>query len=117
MRGNDGTNVVYVANGQLYLKSIGEMEAKPIPGTNQDPASPMFSPDGQWVAFYAVPERKLKKIPLAGGSSVTLAAELDIPFGASWSSDDQIFIGQGLKGIVRVRAPTSPGDLAPFTLA
>jgi serine/threonine protein kinase len=81
---HDGTKFVYVANNQLYLKSIGEIEAKPIPGSNLDPNSPMFSPDDQWVAFYVAPERKLKKIPLAGGASVTLAEMLDNPFGASW---------------------------------
>lgn len=98
----DGAKIVYVANNQLYLKSIDEVEAKPIPGTNQDPAAPIFSPDGQWVAFVAVPESKLKKIPLAGGASVTLAEKIDNPFGASWSSDDQIFLGEESTGIVRV---------------
>jgi serine/threonine-protein kinase len=100
----DGTNLVYAANKQLYLKSVGEMESRPIPGTNQDPDVPMFSPDGQWVAFYAVPEGKLKKIPLAGGTSVTLAEMIDNPFGASWGSDDKIILGQGGKGIVSVPA-------------
>jgi serine/threonine-protein kinase len=99
---HDGSKLVYVANNQLYLKSIGEVEAKPIPGTNQDPNTPMFSPDGEWIAFYAVPEGKLKKIPLAGGASVTLAEMIDNPFGASWAANDQILIGQGRKGIVRV---------------
>src|SRR5262249_24678405 len=99
---HDGTKFVYVANDQLYLKSIGEIEAKPIPGSNQDLNSPMFSPDDQWVAFYVQPERKLKKIPLAGGGSVTLAEMLDNPFGASWAADNQIILGQGSKGIVRI---------------
>jgi serine/threonine-protein kinase len=99
---HDGTKIVYVANNQLYLKSISEAEAKPIPGTNQDVNTPVFSPDGEWIAFFVQPERRLKKIPLAGGASVTLAEMIDIPFGASWSSDDQIFIGAGPKGLLRV---------------
>jgi len=98
----DGSKVVYVANQQLYLKAINEAEAKPIPGTNQDPATPLISPDGEWIAFFVPGERKLKKIPLAGGASVALADTVDLPFGASWASNDQIFIGQGSKGIVRV---------------
>jgi serine/threonine-protein kinase len=99
---HDGSKLVYVANKQLYLKSIGEVEAKPIPGTNQDPDTPIFSPDGQWIAFYVAEERKLKKIPLAGGASVTLAEMIDTPFGASWAANDQILIGRGTKGIVSV---------------
>src|SRR5207244_6832277 len=98
----DGMNIAYVANRQLYLKPISEMEGKPIPGTDQDVASPMFSPDGQWLMFYATTDGKLKKIPIAGGASVTLA-EADIPYGASWDFDDQIIVGQ-LKGIIRVSA-------------
>src|SRR5262249_6055317 len=109
---HDGTKFVYVANSQLYLKSIGEIEARPIPGSNQDPNSPMFSPDDQWVAFYVQPERKLKKIPLAGGASVALA---DIPenlYGASWAADNNILVGQASRGIFRI--PSSGGK--PETL-
>ena len=29
----DGRNIVYTANQQIYLRRIGDMEARPIPGT------------------------------------------------------------------------------------
>ena len=29
----DGTQLVYVANSQLYLRSMSDLEARPIPGT------------------------------------------------------------------------------------
>src|SRR5205085_3320077 len=61
----DGTNIVYVANQKLYLKPISEMAGKAIAGTDQDVNTPMFSPDGQWIAFYVASERRMKKIPLA----------------------------------------------------
>jgi serine/threonine-protein kinase len=98
---HDGTKLVYVANLQLYLKSISEMEAKPIAGSNQDPMSPMFSPDGQWIAFVAVGERKLKKIPLAGGTAVTLADLDAFPFNTIWGQDDNILLSMAT-AIVRV---------------
>ena len=31
----DGTRLVYVANNQLYLRSLSDLEARPIPGTQQ----------------------------------------------------------------------------------
>jgi serine/threonine-protein kinase len=99
----DGTNMVFVANGQLYLKPMSEMEAKPIPGTMQDINTPFFSPDGKWIGFYAVPERTLKKIAITGGATVTIA-EMGNPYGATWYSDDSIMVGQGAKGIIRVSA-------------
>ena len=42
----DGARIAYVVNRQLYLREMGDVEAKPIPGTEVDPVSPFFSPDG-----------------------------------------------------------------------
>ena len=42
----DSTQLVYVANLQLFLRSLSEMEAHSIPGTVGDPSNPMISPDG-----------------------------------------------------------------------
>ena len=49
----DGTRIVYVANYQLYLRSMDQLEAVPIRGTNESPTEPFFSPDGQWVGYFA----------------------------------------------------------------
>jgi eukaryotic-like serine/threonine-protein kinase len=116
----DGANVVYAANDQLYLRSMAEMEARPIPGTGQTADTPFFSPDGRWLGFYASAERKLKKIAMTGGPAVTIC-DADAVYGASWSSDDTIFVGQGQKGIFRVSAnggkpepvvSVKPGEIA-----
>ncbi len=74
---------MYVANNQLYLRKIAEVEAQPIQGTGQDVTTPFFSPDGRWIGFYVLPEGKLKKIAVTGGASVTVA-DASNPFGASW---------------------------------
>ena len=98
----DGTSLVYVANEQLYLRKMGELTAVPIAGTEKsNPGEPIFSPDGQWVAFYSDPE--LKKVPITGGTPVTLAA-VGNPFGGSWIGD-RILVGQASpRGIVEVPA-------------
>src|SRR5262249_46639829 len=79
------------------------VEARSIQGTDQDVSTPFFSPDGHWVGFFAFPEGKLKKIAVTGGSAVPIA-DVSNPFGASWGPDDQILLGQGDQGIVRVSA-------------
>ena len=57
-----GTHVVYVANRQLYLRALDDLEAQPLPGTEgSDAATPFFSPDGQWVGFFSQVDRALKK--------------------------------------------------------
>jgi serine/threonine-protein kinase len=99
----DGSSIVYQANNQLYLKSMADMDAKPIAGTAQDVSTPFFSPDGRWIAYCAVPDGKLRKIALAGGTAVTLS-DIDNPYGADWTAGGQIYVGQGPKGIVRVSA-------------
>ena len=48
---------------------------------------PFFSPDSQWVAFFDA--NKLKKMPVAGGSSITLA-EAPTPRGGTWIDDGSI---------------------------
>ena len=67
----DGSQIVYVAGGgQLYLRSMTDMNARPIPGTNLDVMSPVFSPDGQWIVFFSFRDSTLKKIAVTGGSAV-----------------------------------------------
>ena len=97
----DGTRLVYVANQQLYLREMDQLEAAPIRGTDLIPTSPFFSPDGQWVGFYA--QGNLRKVSVTGGAPVTLC-EANNPWGASWGADDIIVFGQGSRGILRVAA-------------
>jgi len=97
----DGANLVYVANTQLYLRTMAEMASRPIQGTNLDVDTPFFSPDGRWVGFHSAAENKIKKISTAGGTSVTIC-DSPLPFGATWASDGHIFLGAGPAGILRV---------------
>ena len=100
-----GTHLVYVANRQLYLRAMDEIEAMPLGGTQGSaPTTPFFSPDGQWTGFYSVADRQLKKIALTGGAAVTLC-DADTPYGATWEAGDTIVYGQGAGGIFLV-----PGD-------
>ena len=97
----DGERLVYTANGQLFLRSMAEMEARPILGgsTGLAPTAPVFSPDGQWVAFNS--QFALKKIAITGGTPVTLCNWPGNPAGASWDGDHLVFSVLG-KGIFRV---------------
>ena len=86
----DGTHLAYVARQggtqQLYLRAMDSLEAKPIPGT-EGAVNPFFSPDGQWLGFFA--GGKLKKISVSGGAALTLGDAAD-PRGASWGSQGMI---------------------------
>jgi serine/threonine-protein kinase len=96
-----GTYIAYAALGsnnlaRLHLRKLSESVARALPGT-EGGANPFFSPDGEWLGFFAA--GKLKKVPVAGGAAQVLA---DAPSGrgASWATDGTI-----------VFAPTPEGGL------
>jgi eukaryotic-like serine/threonine-protein kinase len=103
----DGRQVVYNANNRLYLRPMSAAEARPIPGTESAGASnPVFSPDGQSIAFWSFADSTLKRISVSGGTAVTLFAAAN-PLGVSWGADGILFPVVG-KGIMRV--PASGGN-------
>jgi serine/threonine-protein kinase len=96
----DGTKVAYVANQQIYLRAQNQLDALPIRGTNEDPTELFFSPDGQWLGYFA--SGYLKKIVVSGGAPVTLC-EIGNPYGAVWIGD-RILVGAGPRGLLEVAA-------------
>ena len=88
----------------LYVRRLDQLQATPLAGTD-DAYGPFFSPDGEWIAFFA--GNKLKKVSILGGAVVTLC---DTPSGRGgfWSDDDTIVlqpnIGTSSSGFVRVSA-------------
>jgi serine/threonine-protein kinase len=96
-----GTDIVYAADNQLYLRKMSEMDSRRIQGTGMDVAAPFFSPDGQWLGFYSIQDSKLKKISITGGVAVTIADARN-PNGISWNRNDRILMGAGPQGILGV---------------
>src|SRR5262249_26480668 len=102
---SDGTKLVYLANNQLFLRQMNEVDAHPIPGTANNGGNitnPFFSPDGEWVGFFSVADAALKKIAISGGTAVTICKSSP-PFGVSWDGKQIVFAEFG-KGIMRVAA-------------
>jgi serine/threonine-protein kinase len=101
----DGSRIVYVANGRLYVRPMSELAAREIPGTNLGAENPAFSPDGQSIVFSARSEGALKRIALSGGAPVTICPAGAV-FGLHWAWDGSILFAQeqGARGILRVSA-------------
>jgi serine/threonine-protein kinase len=103
----DGTRLAYMDifennNPRLMLRSLDQQDAKPLPGGEQG-LLPIFSPDGQWLAFLqGANDFKLKKIPITGGTAITLC-DAGTPTGIDWYADDSIVFSTG-KGLMRVSA-------------
>jgi Tol biopolymer transport system component len=101
----DGTKIAYLgARGhttQLFLRPLDRLEPQPLPGS-ANATSPFFSPDGQWVGFFA--DGKLKKASAHGGQATTLC---DAPINRSgtWGPDSTITFAPTLfGGLMRVSA-------------
>jgi serine/threonine-protein kinase len=103
----DGSHVLYVANQTLFIRDLSQFAPRPIPGGDAAQAAlvhPIFSPDGESIAFYSGPEQAIKRIAVSGGAPVTICKVDAAIFGMTWSDDDQILYGQGEGGIMRVAA-------------
>jgi len=93
---HDGSRVAYVASRagteQLFLRAMNNLEAVPLAGT-ENAYSPFFSPDGQWLAFFA--EDKLKKVSLAGGAPQILC-DARVAASGDWGPNDAIVFSQSI---------------------
>jgi eukaryotic-like serine/threonine-protein kinase len=109
----DGTKLAFVgadASGkqQLWVRALDSPTAQPLSGTD-NPAQPFWSADSRFVAFSA--DRKLKKIAVSGGPSLTLADEGGM---GTWSGQDVILFNC-ISGII-CRVSAGGGASAPVTM-
>ena len=86
------------------------LEAKPIPGT-EGAINPFFSPDGQWVGFFA--GGKLKKVSVSGGAALTLG-DAAYSYGASWGSQGMIAFAPSTVSVLQ-QVPDAGGAPQPLT--
>jgi len=101
----DGNRLAYMVVDSvphLFLRMLDQVEGKPVPG-GDTAIFPIFSPDGQWLAYLnGMNEFKLKKIPVTGGTPITLC-EGAVPWGLTWGDDDTLIFSSG-KSLMRVSA-------------
>ncbi len=110
---SDGQTVVYSADAgedadaQLFRRPIDQFGAIPMMHT-EGARDPFFSPDGQWVGFFA--HGALRKVALAGGAAQKLTELPQIRHsglrGAIWGTDDMILMGilGGARCLVQIPA-------------
>jgi serine/threonine-protein kinase len=115
----DGQMMAFVAERaagqppQLYIRRLDQLDATALAGTS-GARDPFFSPNGQWMGFFAA--GTLKKVSVKGGSPVTLA-EAKNSRGGVWTDDDRIvfqplnFAGAGT-GLMQV--PAAGGTPEPL---
>lgn len=114
----NGDRLVFVgqprtgSGGQrLYTRKLDTLTTTPIPGTD-GAMNPFFSPDGEWLGFFAA--SKLRKIAIAGGTAVDLTDARN-GRGGSWGDDGHIvFMPDFYAGLWRV--PAAGGEPVQLTV-
>jgi serine/threonine protein kinase/Tol biopolymer transport system component len=106
----DGSRLAYITGGettrQLYVRRLDQLDGTKLtegPGNDTSPYHPFFSPDGAWIGYVTTSE--LRKVPVTGGTSITLA-KITRGRGASWGPDDTI---------VFTRSPSDGLSIIPAT--
>jgi Tol biopolymer transport system component/predicted Ser/Thr protein kinase len=106
----DGTRLVYVSQNRLFTRRLDQPKATELAGT-EGALAPFFSPDGQWVAFFA--GSSLKKIPVEGGVTITLS-NVSVGEGGAWGEDGNIIASLNATGGLS-RIPAAGGLPTPVT--
>ncbi len=104
----DGKKIAYVArmasDYQIYLRNMNRFEAEPLPGTT-GAWYLFFSPDGEWIGYFDLMARKLKKVWIYGGAPVDICDTGRYVLGASWGTDGTIVFNSGsTSGLYKVSA-------------
>ena len=113
----NGRRLAFIAraadgNEQLATRLLDQANATVLAGT-EGAADPFFSPDSQWIGFFA--DGKMKKISVQGGAAVTLC---DAPNdrGANWGEDGTIIVSlDSVSGTGLSRVPDSGGTPQALT--
>lgn len=108
----DGSRVVYVANDRLFTRRLDEPNARELAQT-EGATAPFFSPDGEWVGFFA--DHKLKKVLLPAGAVETICGVGLDPRGGSWGDDNNIVLARDNTGVLSRIPATGGGEPAPIT--
>lgn len=112
----DGRYIAYVgvradATKQLWSHSLSSGVEQPILGT-EGASSPFWSPDSQWIGFFA--GNSLKKVRVSSGLVQIVAGNVTTYGGATWNADDVIIFPPARPGGLS-RVSARGGQVVPAT--
>jgi eukaryotic-like serine/threonine-protein kinase len=111
----DGSSIAFVGSDgkvrRLFVRRLGAPEVRAIPGT-EFAIDPFWSPDGQWLAFFA--RGKLKKVAVDRGTPVDICNASEAR-GGSWGRADTILFTPHLIDSPVYRVSANGGVPEPVT--
>jgi serine/threonine protein kinase/Tol biopolymer transport system component len=100
----DGRTLAFVARSdrgrRIVVRALDQVDEKELAGT-EGAVSPVFSPDGRWLAFFTL--TSLKKIPVEGGTPSIICLTPPVTRGATWADNGTIYFSpsfsSGINGV------------------
>jgi eukaryotic-like serine/threonine-protein kinase len=113
----DGERFVYVGGGQndaqLLVREMDRFDAVPIPGT-EGAHGPFFSPDGEWVAFFAQGHLKKVRVVRNERAAPQILCATETGVGGVWVSANEIVFAPNWRGPL-MRVSATGGQPVPLT--
>jgi hypothetical protein len=107
----DGRYVTFMSRGEIWLRDLTQLHARPIPGTKGG-GSPFWSSDSEWIGFGRT--STVMRVKRDGGdptliATLPLGMTLEGTGGAVWDEEDRIVIGPNTSGLHMV--PVRGGEV------
>lgn len=111
----DGSSIVYVTQSEavnrtrLAVQDVGQLKGRILENTDSV-SVPEVSPDGQSIVYHDWTDSEIKRIPVRGGTPVTITRALGTtPMQMRWFGDE-IYYGNVGVPLFRVRATGGPAE-------
>jgi serine/threonine-protein kinase len=109
-----GDRVVFIGDGRLWIRTLADLVARPLEGTDEAMA-PFWSPDGRNVGYFV--DNRVFRVSADGGTpalvtEIDYACPLDNVCAGSWTDEGRMLLSSGFAGIHTVA--DGGGPLRPF---
>ena len=113
----NGAELAYLTDNQLLIRRLSDFEMVTVATADMggNLQSPVFSPDGKWIAYFTASEREVKRVSVQGGSALPVCGGQVAAVSLDWDASG-ILVAQvaGDRGVVRCNpAGGTPEQLAP----
>ncbi|MGD8456914.1 MAG: hypothetical protein PVF83_11045 [Anaerolineales bacterium] len=98
----DGKTIAIPKDDGVYLVDAANGEYTYLQGTNKDSGYPIWSPDGEWIAFHGWDAQSIYRLRTDGSSLERVYEGADVVYLSDWTPDGRtvVYLGFGEGGMV-----------------